>query len=110
MFVPAHMAAIHEELGRPANEVFAQISDDPVAAASLGQVYKAVLKTSGEAVAVKVQRPGVVDQIALDVYILRRLAAAVKTWRKVNSDLPALIDEWSTSLFRELDYTRYVSI
>lgn len=100
------VAAIQKEYGKTANEMFAHISDVPVAAASLGQVYKAVLKDTGETVAVKVQRPGVVEQIALDIYILRRVAAAVRGWRKVNSDLPALIDEWASSLFRELDYTQ----
>ncbi|GMH40522.1 hypothetical protein BSKO_08426 [Bryopsis sp. KO-2023] len=102
----AAFATIQEELGRPASELFSEISEAPIAAASLGQVYKAVLKRCGSSVAVKVQRPGVVEQIALDVYILRRIAAFVKEWRKLNSDLPALIDEWATSLFRELDYQR----
>lgn len=44
------------------------------------------------------------EQIALDVYILRGLAKIVRNWRKVNTDLPALVDEWAGSLFRELDY------
>ncbi len=43
--------------------------------------------------AVKVQRPGVRESIALDIYILRGLAAFVKRWRRLNSDLPALLDE-----------------
>jgi predicted unusual protein kinase regulating ubiquinone biosynthesis (AarF/ABC1/UbiB family) len=60
------------ELGAPAAEVFAELSPDPVAAASLGQVYKGRLKT-GEAVAVKVQRPGLAKRITLDLFILRRL-------------------------------------
>ena len=95
---------IEEELGRPVSEVFSSISDFPVAAASLGQVYKAYLKRDGSEVAVKVQRPGVKTSIALDVLVLRQLAGIVRKWRNVNSDLPALIDEWAASLFKELDY------
>ena len=48
----------------------------PCAAASLGQVYRGVLRSTGEAVAVKVQRPGVATSIALDVYVLRLVRAA----------------------------------
>lgn len=53
----------------------------PLAAASLGQVYRGVLRSSGEAVAVKVQRPGVAASIALDVYILRQARAAAVALR-----------------------------
>lgn len=52
------------------------------------------------------QRPGVVAAIALDTYILRWVAGALRQARKVNTDLPLLVDEWASSLFRELDYTR----
>lgn len=68
--------------------------------AKCAQVYKGVLRASGEVVAVKVQRPGVAASIALDVFILRKLATAVRRWRRLNSDLPALLDEWAASLFK----------
>ena len=48
----------------------------------------------------QVQRPGVAQAISLDVYILRWAAAAVRQLRKLNTDLPALVDEWASSLFR----------
>ncbi len=48
------------------------------------QVYKGRLRSNGKAVAVKVQRPGVREQIALDIYILRAAAAALRAWRKLN--------------------------
>ena len=48
------------------------------------QVYRGTLREGGQPVAVKVQRPGVREQIALDVYILRRLLVAVRLVRKVN--------------------------
>lgn len=54
-------------------EVFEEISEEPVAAASLAQVYKAKLKT-GETVAVKVQRPGTLSSVSKDLYVLRRAA------------------------------------
>jgi len=47
-------------------------------------VYKGTLRSNGQAVAVKVQRPGVREQIAMDVFILRNLLAFVREWRKVN--------------------------
>jgi predicted unusual protein kinase regulating ubiquinone biosynthesis (AarF/ABC1/UbiB family) len=62
---------IEEELGAPPQEIYADLSPNPLAAASLGQVYKGKLKT-GETVAVKVQRPGLSERIALDIYILRK--------------------------------------
>ena len=98
---------IEKELAAPVQEIFSDMSADPVAAASLGQVYRARLKTTQQEVAVKVQRPDVVEQIALDVYLLRKLAGFVRKWKKVNSNLPLLIDEWATSLFKEVDYERY---
>jgi len=51
------------------------------AAASLGQVYRGVLRSTGEAVAVKVQRPGVAASIALDVFVLRQVGTSVRGWR-----------------------------
>jgi aarF domain-containing kinase len=48
----------------------------------------------------------VVSAIALDTYILRFAARAFKKLAKLNTDLPLLVDEWASSLFRELDYTR----
>ncbi len=98
------MRTLANELGTPVDVLFSDMSDAPIAAASLGQVYKARLRATGQQVAVKVQRPGVASAIGLDTYILRFAAAWFKHWRKLNSDLPALIDEWTASLFRELDY------
>lgn len=69
-------------------------------------MYKARLRRSGQQVAVKVQRPGVREAIALDVFIMRFLAGKLRKWRQLNSDLPGLLDEWAASLFRELDYRR----
>ncbi len=59
----------------------------------MAQVYRGQLRSGGREVAVKVQRPLVRESIALDIHILRILAAFVRRWRRLNSDLPALLDE-----------------
>ncbi|MBD0363220.1 MAG: AarF/ABC1/UbiB kinase family protein [Coleofasciculus sp. C3-bin4] len=96
---------IEEELGARPAEIYAELTPQPVAAASLGQVYKGKLKT-GETVAVKVQRPGLARRIALDVYILRRLAQwAQNNIKRVRSDLVAIMDEFGSRIFEEMDYS-----
>lgn len=91
---------IEQELGLPIDEIFSEVSPEPVAAASLGQVYQARLRTSGQVVAVKVQRPGVQAAISLDILILRFLAGLIRRAGKLNTDLQAVVDEWASSLFR----------
>ncbi|WP_414755980.1 ABC1 kinase family protein [Anabaena sp. CCY 9910] len=95
---------IQEELGQPPEEVYAELSAQPIAAASLGQVYKGKLKT-GEEVAVKVQRPDLRERITIDLYILRGLAAWVqKKVKRVRSDLVGILDELGDRIFEEMDY------
>ncbi|HMZ82456.1 MAG TPA: AarF/UbiB family protein, partial [Acidobacteriota bacterium] len=65
-------AIIERELGRPPQQVFARFEPDPIAAASLGQVYRARLQ-NGKEVVVKVQRPHLETLITLDLVILRRI-------------------------------------
>jgi len=97
---------IEEELGLPPQDLYAQLTPEPIAAASLGQVYKGRLHT-GEWVAVKVQRPDLAEQVTLDIYILRGLAAWVqKTNKSIRSDLVGILDEFAGRLFEEVDYTR----
>lgn len=97
---------IEEELGDRPESVYAELSPHPVAAASLGQVYKGKLK-SGETVAVKVQRPGLAQQITLDLYILRQIASwASKNIKRVRSDLVGIMDEFGSRIFEEMDYTQ----
>ncbi|MBN3871899.1 AarF/ABC1/UbiB kinase family protein [Nostoc sp. JL33] len=95
---------IKEELGALPQEVYAELSAQPIAAASLGQVYKGKLKT-GEEVAVKVQRPDLREGITIDLYILRNLAAWVqKKVKRVRSDLVGILDELGDRIFEEMDY------
>jgi predicted unusual protein kinase regulating ubiquinone biosynthesis (AarF/ABC1/UbiB family) len=63
---------VQAELGGKASRFFSKITPAPVAAASLGQVYRATLKDTGEEVAIKVQRPGVLELVALDLVLGRR--------------------------------------
>jgi predicted unusual protein kinase regulating ubiquinone biosynthesis (AarF/ABC1/UbiB family) len=96
---------IRLELGRPARDIFAHIDSVPVAAASLGQVYKARLRT-GETVAVKVQRPNLVNRISLDLLLLRWFSLRFGGILPLNlgHDLTLIVDEFGTKLFEEIDY------
>jgi predicted unusual protein kinase regulating ubiquinone biosynthesis (AarF/ABC1/UbiB family) len=96
-------AILAAELGRPVEEVFADLSAEPVAAASLGQVYKATLRRGpggpgggGEAVkvAVKVQRPGIALSVALDMHLIRTVAPAAKALLGLASDVVGTVDDW----------------
>lgn len=99
---------IEEELGLPVEEVFSSLSEEPIAAASLGQVYRGVLRGSGQRVAVKVQRPDMLRNVSLDLYLMRRLLGTVQEvqnrFTSVKSDLVGLLDEWATGMYKELDY------
>lgn len=76
------------------------------AAASLGQVYKGKLRATGEAVAVKVQRPFVLETVSLDLYLLRNLGLQLRKlpFLKDRTDLVALLDEFAGRFYDELDY------
>lgn len=102
--VGKHM--IEEGLGRPVEEVLTELSAEPVAAASLGQVYRGTLREEGETVAVKVQRPGVLEGISRDLFLLRNAAQALQYLPSIQSDLVALLDNWAFRFFDELDYVQ----
>lgn len=96
---------IETELERSVAEVFSEISPDPIAAASLGQVYRARLH-NGEEVAVKVQRPNLRPVLTLDLYLMRWAAGWLAPWLPLNlgHDLTLIVDEFGTKLFEEIDY------
>jgi len=94
---------LEEEWGQPVYSVLSKISDEPVAAASLGQVYKATMK-DGREVAVKVQRPNIMNQIALDMHLLREFAPVAKRTFNLNTDTVGTVDAWGTGFVDELDY------
>lgn len=92
---------IRGELGDSPEALFAEFSQTPLAAASLGQVHAATLKT-GERVAVKVQYPGIGDALEND---LQNLGSIMKTVGLV-FDSRAYAEEIRRELMAELDYTR----
>ncbi len=99
------MQIIESQLNRSVEELFKEISPRPVAAASLGQVYKAKLY-SGEDVAVKVQRPNLMPIITRDLYLLRWASTWIKPFLPLNlgDNLTVVVDEFGIKLFEEIDY------
>jgi len=99
------MAIVREELGREIPSMFREISPQPIAAASLGQVYRARLH-NGEEVAIKVQRPNLYPLITLDLCLMRWGAKTFGGYLPLNlgHDLSLIIDEFGTKLFEEMDY------
>jgi ubiquinone biosynthesis protein len=104
---PDIVAAIESALGRRLEQVFARFEPVPLAAASIGQVHAATLP-DGRDVVVKVRRPGVVDQVGVDLQLLYRLARAAARRSAVarRYDVVGLADEFGATLQQELDYLR----
>lgn len=97
------MQIIEEELGCPVNEAFSSLSEEPVAAASFGQVYRGCT-IEGHDVAVKVQRPDALYYVARDIYILRLGLGILGKLAGRKSDLRLYVDELGHGLFGELNY------
>ncbi len=93
------------ELGRPTDEVFAEIDHRPMAAASVGQVHAARLIT-GESVVVKIRRPGIVTTVERDLDIARWLAGRLRGSVRWGASIGAgeLVEGLATALREELDY------
>ena len=90
-------------------ELFEDFPDEPIAAASLGQVYKLTVKDENaeggaREVALKVQRPDIMNQIALDMHLIREVAHVIKRTFNVNTDLVGVVDTWGAGFVDELDY------
>ena len=95
-----------EEFGKTTEEMFASFTKEPLATASIGQVHIAELFT-GEEVAIKIQRPNIKHTIETDLDILFHLGRLIENrtkWGK-NYRIHEVIDEFSTSLRNELDYS-----
>ncbi|KAK9097823.1 hypothetical protein Syun_024868 [Stephania yunnanensis] len=95
--------SIELQLGAPISQIFADISPEPIAAASLGQVYKATLH-SGELVAVKVQRPGMSLRLTLDALLFHMIGGQLKRFAKAQKDLLVAVNEMVRHMFEEIDY------
>ncbi|MGD1851783.1 MAG: ABC1 kinase family protein [Cyanophyceae cyanobacterium] len=102
---PLAFRILEADFSYPVEDLFFEISPQPIAAASLGQVYKARLH-SGESVAVKVQRPELLPTLTLDLYLLRIGAGALAPRLPLNlgHDLQLIVDEFGAKLFEEIDY------
>ncbi len=97
---------VEEELGRPVEEVFASFEWKPLAAASIGQVHRAVL-TTGERVVVKVQRPGIADIVSRDTQAMLSLAGFLqrRTTIGLRVDVVSLVREFTDAVEEELDFS-----
>ncbi|XP_043814424.1 uncharacterized protein sll0005 isoform X6 [Manihot esculenta] len=98
------MKIIEEELDSPIKSLFSYISEEPVAAASFGQVYRGNT-LDGHNVAVKVQRPNLRHVVVRDIYILRLGLGLLQKIAKRKSDLRLYADELGKGLVGELDYS-----
>jgi predicted unusual protein kinase regulating ubiquinone biosynthesis (AarF/ABC1/UbiB family) len=98
-------AIVTSELGVKISKAFLEFEKTPIAAASLGQVHRAVLRT-GRPVAVKVQRPGIQEQIVKDLEVLGEIAEAADEHTEVGRKFgfTGMLQEFRKTLLRELDY------
>ena len=96
---------VQEELGVRLSKGFIEFDPKPLAAASLGQVHRAVLR-GGREVAVKVQRPNVRDRVLGDLDALDEAAALLERFSAATRsiDAPRVLDEFRRTMMRELDY------
>ncbi|MFZ9569163.1 MAG: ABC1 kinase family protein [Vulcanococcus sp.] len=101
------LQTVEADLGAPVTQLFEEFPDYPVAAASLGQVYKAK-PVGGPWVAVKVQRPQLEQQLRRDLVLIRLLGVLAAPLLPLNLGfgLGEIIDEFGRSLFEEIDYRK----
>lgn len=105
------VAQIEQELGGPLGQFFTSISEEPVAAASLAQVYLATLNDGKDTkVAIKVQRPEVLSAVSKDLYVLRRAAEVFQGLierfaPQQRTNYVALLNEYAIGLYTELDFS-----
>jgi predicted unusual protein kinase regulating ubiquinone biosynthesis (AarF/ABC1/UbiB family) len=95
---------IREELGVRVSHAFVEFDELPIAAASLGQVHRALLR-GGREVAVKVQRPRIREQVEQDLSAFHEIAAVIdRIGAARNMDAARVVDEFKRTLMSELDY------
>lgn len=99
-------AQVESELGKPVDELFASFDDKPLGSASIAQVHRAELPT-GETVAVKVQRPGIVETVTNDLAIMERVVSIYDLVHKGSGGLSLkdLVAELVKTTMEELDFT-----
>jgi predicted unusual protein kinase regulating ubiquinone biosynthesis (AarF/ABC1/UbiB family) len=101
-----------QELGAPFAEKFEWFDENPLAAASLGQVHRARLRAEEDAdfsnVVVKIQRPSIASIVAIDLSALKRVGKWLMYYRPISehADVPALLREFSDTVYEEIDYKK----
>lgn len=99
--------AIEADLGGPVGEFFDEFDTTPVACGSVGQVYRAKMKITGEPVAIKVQRPNIRKAIVSDLeiigWLVRQLHERIDELRPY--DLPSVVESSGKGILEELDFT-----
>ncbi|GCE10165.1 ABC1 kinase family protein [Tengunoibacter tsumagoiensis] len=100
------VATIEKEFGRPVNEIFSVLEQKCTAAASLGQVHKAVLAATGETVAVKIQRPHIEQLVRLDLRTLKFVIWLINRFVDTKDfiDLGSVYREFRRTVFEEVDF------
>src|SRR6266516_4263424 len=102
------VSVIEEELGKPIDQIFSYVESKATAAASLGQVHKAVLVSTGEEVAVKVQRPNIDQLVRMDLnslkFVIRVITRFVNTGNFI--DLKGVYREFERTVYEEIDCVR----
>ncbi|GAQ95464.1 ubiquinone biosynthesis protein [Thermodesulfovibrio aggregans] len=101
---------IEKELGVSIEKVFHSINPEPIGSASIAQVHEAVLK-DGKEVIVKVRRPGIKQQIMLDLTILHNLAKLIEKYIPESKifDPIGIVEEFSRAITKEIDFRREAS-
>jgi predicted unusual protein kinase regulating ubiquinone biosynthesis (AarF/ABC1/UbiB family) len=99
---------IESELGKPVEEVFSVLERKCTAAASLGQVHKAILAATGEMVAVKIQRPDSDRLVQMDLRSLKFVLWIITRFVDTNQfiDLMGVYNEFERTVHEEIDYVR----
>jgi hypothetical protein len=98
---------VEEELNQNFEEVFELVEKEPIAAASIGQVYKARLLKNGQLVALKIQRPNTEEIVALDLYVLRWWGGVYNKIFELlgrNINLQSVMDDFGNLLCAEIGY------
>ena len=98
---------VEEELNQNFEDVFELVEPEPIAAASIGQVYKARLLKNGQLVALKIQRPNTEEVVALDLYVLRWWGGVYNKIFELlgrNINLQSVMDDFGQLLYAEIDY------
>src|SRR5438876_7519889 len=100
------VTVIEDELGKPIEQIFSYVESKATAAASLGQVHKAVLASTGEVVAVKVQRPNIDQLVRMDLNSLKFVISVIMRFVNTGNfiDLKGVYREFERTVYEEIDF------